>query len=139
MSAKELLELYSRKTSQIEALQAKIAEMRALAEKCTTVLIFTPGGGSGNRSRLEEFVVKIDSMEQQLGILWEERGGIFIDIMNLLDAMPTEKYRRVLELRYLEMKTFNDIAAELIVSRPLVYKLHGGALEEAEMIHSKNI
>ena len=139
MNAREFLEQYLRKTEQIEALQDKIAEIRACAEKCTSVLSPTPGGNAHNDSRLEQLVVKIDSMEQQLGILWEERGGIFIDIMNLLDAMPTEKYRRVLELRYLEMKTFNDIAAELIVSRPLVYKLHGGALEEAEMIHSKNI
>ena len=136
MSAKELLELYSRKTSQIEALQAKIAEMRALAEKCTTVLSFTPGGGSGNRSRLEEFVVKIDSMEQQLGILWEERGGIFIDIMNLLDAMPTEKYRRVLELRYLEGKTFREIASTLYLCEKQVYRLHSKALENAETVYA---
>ena len=139
MSAKQLLESYGNKTREIEALQNKIAEMRVLSERCTSMLHLAPGGNAYNDSRLEEFIARIDEMERRLGSLWEERGGIFIDIMNLLNAVPNEKYRRVLELRYLEMKTFNDIAAELIVSRPLVYKLHGGALEEAEMIHSKNI
>ena len=137
MSAKQLLESYGNKTREIEALQNKISEMRVLSERCTSMLHLAPGGNAYNDSRLEEFIARIDEMERRLGSLWEERGGIFIDIMNLLNAVPNEKYRRVLELRYLEMKTFNDIAAELIVSRPYAYEINQAAIQAAEAVIEK--
>lgn len=135
MGAKQLLEAYGNKTREIEALQNKITEMRVLSERCTSMLHLAPGGNAYNDSRLEEFIARIDEMERCLGSLWEERGGIFIDIMNLLDAMPTEKYRRVLELRYLERKTFRDISATLYLCEKQVYRLHNKALEDAENVY----
>ena len=137
MSAKQLLESYGNKTREIEALQNKISEMRVLSERCTSMLHLAPGGNAYNDSRLEEFIARIDEMERRLGSLWEERGGIFIDIMNLLNAVPNEKYRRVLELRYVESCSFSEITAKLFLSRTRVYELHSAALEEAERVFLK--
>ena len=132
MNAREFLEQYLRKTEQIEALQDKIAEIRACAEKCTSVLRPTPGGIAHNDSRLEQLVVKIDSMEQQLGILWEERGRIYIETVSLLCDISDERCRQVLEKRYLESETFKAIEEDLYISAAHVYRLHNRGLELAE-------
>ena len=134
MNAREFLEQYLRKTEQIEALQDKIAEIRACAEKCTSVLSPTPGGNAHNDSRLEQLVVKIDSMEQQLGILWEERGRIYIEIVKILCTMPTDICRQILEMRYLEGQTFTEISEALAYSERHIYRLHLQGSCEAENI-----
>ena len=137
MNAREYLEQYLRKTEQIEALQDKIAEIRACAEKCTSVLSPTPGGNAHNDSRLEQLVVKIDSMEQQLGILWEERGRIYIEIVTLLCEIPTDACRRLLELRYLEGKTYDEIAEEILMGNTYIYRTLRQGIQETEAILEK--
>lgn len=134
MTAKEHLEQYKHKTLQIEALQSKIREIRALAEKCTSVLSLTPGGNAHNDSRLEELVVKINTMEEQLGILWEERGGIFIDTVNLISEIPDERCRQILEKHYLELKPFSSIEDELYISSAHIYRLHTKGLAYVERL-----
>ena len=137
MNAREFLEQYLRKTEQIEALQDKIAEIRACAEKCTSVLSPTPGGNAHNDSRLEQLVVKVDSMEQQLGVLWEERGRIYIETVNLLCAMPTDICRQILQQRYLDGKTFTEISEDLAWSERKIYKMHQQGLDETDCLLKK--
>ena len=137
MSAKQLLESYGNKTREIEALQNKISEMRVLSERCTSMLHLAPGGNAYNDSRLEEFIARIDEMERRLGSLWEERGGIFIDIMNLLCELPSEMSRKVLTMRYIEGKTYDDIAAETMMCKTLAYNKTQQGVREAEVILKK--
>ena len=137
MNAREFLEQYLRKTEQIEALQDKIAEIRACAEKCTSVLSPTPGGIAHNDSRLEQLVVKIDSMEQQLGILWEERGRIYIEIVSLLCEIPTDICRQLLMLRYLEGFSIEEITEQVEWGKSYIYKMLNQGLEETEQLLKK--
>lgn len=137
MQIRQFMEQYGRKTEEIEALQAKIAELRAHAEKCTSVLSLAPGGNAYNDSRMEALVVKINDLEQQLGILWEERGGVYIDIVSLLSEISDERCRRVLEMRYLELELFEDIANDLAISFTTVYRIHRTGLEAAQKVLKK--
>ena len=137
MQIRQFMEQYGRKTEEIEALQAKIAELRAHAEKCTSVLSLAPGGNAYNDSRMEALVVKINDLEQQLGILWEERGRIYIETVSLLCEIPTDICRQLLMLRYLEGFSIEEITEQVEWGKSYIYKMLNQGLEETEQLLKK--
>lgn len=53
-------------------------------------------------------------------------------IISQIDSMENETYYRVLVARYIENKTFEDIASEMKYSWRQIIRIHGRALQEFE-------
>lgn len=132
------MEQYGRKTEQLASVLEQIEDLRALAEKSTTVLSQVPGGSGMNDSRIEALVVKISELEEQLGRLWKERDKKYIDILNVIKELPDNRCRKVLEKRYLELMMFDSIADALGRTTRYIYTLHDIGLKDAEKILQKN-
>jgi hypothetical protein len=82
-------------------------------------------------------VDKILKMESKIDNLIDE----YVDKKNLIisqiDSMENEIYYEILFARYIEKKTFEKIADEMMYSWRQIIRLHGKALQEFEKIYGK--
>lgn len=132
MTAKEYLGRYKTLNLEINVKLERIQRERARAEKCTSVLTGMPrGGGTDWTETAAKLIVKereLDHYIDQLLLLKDE-------IQAVIDQVPDEKERRLLEMRYLEEKSWSDIAADLGVAESTVRgKMHERALEKTQYI-----
>lgn len=126
--AKRELEAAYHINQNIEEKLDQIAELRTIAEKVTPVLSDMPKGGN-TTSRVEDMAIKIADLEME----------IFEDI-NTLIALKRSLYRAIngltdreaitiLEMRYLNHKTWDEIADCVHTSLRNVHNMHGRALQ----------
>jgi hypothetical protein len=96
-----------------------------------------PGGGSGDIHSGESILLKIDAIEREIDgkidTLLDLRGAIAGSIA----AVEDREQRMLLELRYLDGETFEEIAEEMHVSVRHTTRLHGYALEKISVEEEK--
>lgn len=112
----------------IQTKAEEIAELRALAEKCTPSLTGMPGG-SHEQDKLSRIVAMIVDKEEELG----EDARRQLDLMNeiglTISKVKSNKHREVLEQRYLAFANWDYIADRLGYEKRWVYKIHEEALK----------
>lgn len=127
MTAKQYL-MQSYKISQrLEAKCARLAELRALAERTTPILTGMPGG-SGGASKLEDAVIRIADMEAEIAEEYNQATQLLQEITGVIRAVQDEDERTLLELRYLAYRNWAEIADAMFTSERTVYRIHGQAL-----------
>lgn len=122
---------------QIDVKCEQLEQLKALATKVTATMSDISAKPSGVSRSMENSVDKIIMLQNELNAdinrfidLKREANGIIRQIQN-------EKYRRVLESRYLLGKTWESIAVDMDMTYQGVCYLHGGALQEAEKFFPK--
>lgn len=82
-------------------------------------------------------VAKVLKIESKIDELIDE----YVDKKNLIisqiDSIENETYYEILFARYIEKKTFEKIADEMMYSWRQIIRLHGKALQEFEKIYGK--
>lgn len=82
-------------------------------------------------------VAKVLKIESKIDELIDE----YVDKKNLIisqiDSIENEIYYEILFARYIEKKTFEKIADEMMYSWRQIIRLHGKALQEFEKIYGK--
>lgn len=82
-------------------------------------------------------VAKVLKIESKIDELIDE----YVDKKNLIisqiDSMENETYYEILFARYIEKKTFEKIADEMMYSWRQIIRLHGAALQEFEKMYGK--
>lgn len=108
-----------RKTEERDRLQAKLTAARG------SKLTGMPRGGSYDWTTTAAKVADIDrAICEEIGELCR----IKREVNAAIDAVEDAKYRRVLELRYRNYMTWEQIAQEMHFELRWVYELHGRAL-----------
>lgn len=117
---------------QIDVKCEQLERLKALATKVTATMSDVSAKPSGVSRSMENSVDKIIMLQNELNAdidrfidLKREANGIIRQIQN-------EKYRRVLENRYMLGRTWESIAVEMGITYQGVCKLHGRALQEAK-------
>lgn len=128
MNAKEYLERISGLDRRINSLINRRDEMKTLAERCTVSLSAAPGSGGDGRS-LENTVQKILLLEQQIDEEIERLVGIKAETLYLISRMDDIRLENLLEMRYVEGKSWAEIETELDFSEGWTGKLHKEALK----------
>lgn len=133
MIAKEYLSqalwLDQRINSKLEQLET----LRALAMKVTANLTEEKvSGGNNTKSHMENTVVKIIDLENEINEDIDRLVDIKADIMETINQVDDPIKQIILEMRYINGKTWEDVARELRFDRRWVLRLHGGALKEIE-------
>lgn len=116
-------------------LNKEIEELRAtkinIWERCTRVTptySTEPGGGSPNPHKNDALVAFGEAIDKRCAELAKVSGEIFNAICSLpLDA-ENNKYRRLLQYRYLNFCTFEEIAVMMHYSWRHVHRIHAEAL-----------
>lgn len=119
-------------------INAKLAErdrLKAMLTKITpTLRDDAVPGGHGSQDKLSDAVAKIVDLEAEI----DREIDSFVDARNTvtrtIDSVEDERLHRVLAGRYIQCKTWEQIACDMGRSYQWVCKLHGTALQEVDKI-----
>jgi len=111
----------------IQTKYEEIAELRSIAEKCTSSITGMPGG-SHESDKLSGLVAKIVDKQIELGDEVQRQINLLNEIEKVIADVESAKHREVLEQRYLAFGTWDTIANRLCYEKRWVYKIHEEAL-----------
>ncbi len=127
MTAKEYLRRCYHLQGLIRAKKEKIAQLRERAVSCNNRLSFEPRAQSGG-DRMSAAVAKICDLEVRLALDELRLAELEAEIIGRIDALEVLDYRRLLTLRYVNYKKWEEIALEMHYSYRRIHELHSRAL-----------
>lgn len=127
MTAKEYLQQYKLLDNRINAKCEQLARLRELSTKVSSA----QGGGApgGVSDRVGSIVAKICDAEREINAMIDRLIDLKAEIEHTIAAVPDETLRHLLELRYINGKTFEQIAVDMFYTYQWVCVLHGRALK----------
>ena len=131
MTTKEYLRQAPRLDMIIDLKLAQVERLKSLRERVTASFSETPkGGGCGDR--VAEVTAKIYSMLEDINRDIDAYVDLKADIRKLVSKVQDERYRMVLEYRYLCSYNWEEIAKAMSYDERHVTKLHGWALNHID-------
>ena len=114
---------------QIDAGFERIQQLRALAERRTAVYGREKVGGSGAADSRMDVVARIVDAERELDAKIDRMLALRAEIQETISRVGDERMRVLLELRYLNGRTWEDVAEEMNYTTRNIYNLHSAALK----------
>ena len=133
MTSKEFLDQGYRIDVMINAKVEQITSLRSMLTKLNVGLTDMPKNPNKGGSNVEDTVVRIVSLEEEVNRAIEKLVGIKDAIMKAIDAVPDQQERMLLTLRYLNYKTWEEIAFELNCTVRYVHVIHSRALNSIKV------
>ena len=130
MTAKQYLKQARYLDERINTKITQVSSLHDLATKATSTLSDMPGGSTRNTHRMEDIIIKILMLENEINTDIDRLVDLKNEILSVLNRIDDAECRLLLEKRYLNWESWEDIAAELCVSTPSVYRLHEKALKK---------
>lgn len=138
MGAKQYLEQAKRLDDLINAKLEQIDKLRALAEKITTEYTGSEKVDSTHRNdQLARTVAKIVDLEHELNEEIDEAVNLKIYIKRLINQIDNNEYKVLLFLRYINMRTWEEIAEKMNFAVSWIYVKHDKAIEELEKVYKR--
>lgn len=127
MTAKEYL---SRYRTLNDSINAKLAQVEELRRKAQTV---SGGSGTGVHSsqpydRIGEITGRLVDLEREINREIDRCIDLQLEISAAIAAVPDERLRTLLEYKYINGYTLEQIAVCMNYSYPQICRLHGRAL-----------
>lgn len=136
--AKRYLQQIKLYDSHINTKIEEVHHLKAIATKITPTLKQDVVSGGGSQDKLSEAVAKIVDLEAEI----DREIDHFIDARNTvtatIDKVKDARLHKILNMRYVRHKTWEQIACEMGISYQWVCKLHGIALQTVEKILKKS-
>lgn len=120
MTAKEYLMQYREAMRRTQAITAHLAELRAVCEQLRTE--------DGHRIALDKAVAELVDAEAKTAAEVDRLTVLEAEIIGAIDRVP-EPYRTLLYERYINGKTWEQVAVDMHYSYRGVTKMHGRALQ----------
>lgn len=126
MTAKEYLTQYRTLNVRINA---KLEQKQQLFELATSVAPSSDHGHGGSVSdKVGRTVTKILALEQEINADIDRLVVLRQEIESTIAGVPEERLRLLLELKYINGRTWEDVAELLKLSTVQVWRLHKAAL-----------
>lgn len=120
-----------RKTDRlIQRLSSTVATLRSSLNAQSYDLKPDKVQGSSAKSPFESTVIKIIDLEEQINARIDELVSMKQEAFDRIRNVPDFDQQNILIGRYIQLKEWDDIAAELKFSAKWILKLHGKALLE---------
>ena len=137
MTAKDYLNRYRFLN---DGINAKLMQVEDLRSKAQTV---SGGNSTGTHSsqpydRIGEITAKIVDLEREINEEIDRLVDIQREIRKAIAAVPEERLRTLLEYKYLNLLSLEEIAVHMNYSYPQICRLHGRALQSVKMIWNDN-
>jgi hypothetical protein len=110
----------------------QVQSLRDLATKATSTLSDVPPSGSRNVHRMEDIITKMIDLENEINGDIDKLVDLKSEITSVINGVENTTYRVLLELRYLCLKTWEEIAAEMNYDCRYLLKVHGKALKAVD-------
>ena len=130
MTAKEYLNQAYHIDHRIESKLSQIESLKNLATRVTSVFSDMPHSSSSDNQRLEKTIAEIIDLENEVSTDIGRLINLKREIKNIINQVQNEKYRILLELRYLNFLTWEQIAVNLNFSIQHTYRIHDKALKK---------
>lgn len=130
MTAKEYMEQARYLDMQINSKIEQVRTLNELATKVTTVYSDMPHSPNRNTGRMEETIAKIIDLESEIDRDIDASVDLKREIQTVINNIEDEKYRVLLELRYINQKSWEEIANQLGYDLRYTHKIHGRALQK---------
>ena len=136
MTAKEYLRQLKTLDNIINAKLLEKERMRALATKVTSSLgERVQSGGSGG---FESILIKICELEKFIEADIDKLVDLRDEASGLIDKLNNSNHKAVLSMYYVSNATFEQIAEYMNYSVAGIFKVHGYALREFDIIFQKD-
>ena len=130
MTAKQFLKQARYLDERINTKIAQVSSLHDLATKATATLSDMPGSPTRNTHRMEDIIIKILMLENEINNDIDHLVDLKESILAVIKAVDDEECRLLLEKRYLNLESWEDIAAEMCTGIDNIYRLHNKALKK---------
>ena len=113
---------------EMERKQTRIDTLRRFAQQLTAPLQEVKIKSSPDPARFQALLAEAADEEKELKKLEEKRVQAVTEAVLVFSALPDERMIRILELRYLEERSWEEIAEEMYMSESWTLKLHKAAV-----------
>ena len=146
MNAKEYLNQARLLDQRINTKLERIARLRALTEKATSITDKEPVSHTRNVTSLQDQVIRLIEEENSLNEAINHLVDLKSEVSEVLSLIHDPDCQLVLELRYLCFRSWDEISSVMNYHVRTVYKIHGRALQklndvlnssEFQVIHEK--
>lgn len=137
MTAKEYLEQVGNKEIYVRNLQKKIERLRKVLDSAGAVQYDTTKvRATHTTDKINDLYAKMDEQQlvDNLMIDLDEFKKKVSDEINQLDD---ERYKNILHQKYIEMKTWKEIAIDMSYNVRYLFRIHGVALNEFYKMYNK--
>ena len=134
MNAKEFLSRAYRLETRIANKNEQIYRLRALAERVTASYGREAVSRSRNTDSMADSIARISEMETALKNKVDELVAVRKEITDIIDQVPDINCQTLLELRYLCMRSWDEISEIIGMSSAHIFRLHMEALKLVEKI-----
>ena len=132
MTAKEYLRQALDIDRRIAEKREQAAHLKAMATNVTSTISDMPGSASRNNHRLEDIMSRLADMEKEIDESLGRLINLKLEITQTIWRLEDTNCRTLLEMRYIQFKSWEEIAVAMNVSIRCVHMRHAKALELLE-------
>ena len=129
MTAKEYLERPEAIAREIRRKQARTETLKRLATRLGPALSDIRVQTTPDPTRVQGFLAEAADEEREIALLEEKLQEALCDSARLIARLPSEEMARILERRYLDRWSWEEIIEEMDISRTQVFERHRTALD----------
>ena len=133
MKAKDYLSQAYKLNHRIDCKLRQTENLRDLATRATASIHAERVSGTKQRSPMENAIVKLIDLEYEINSDIDSLVDMKREIAVVISKLSSPSHKILLELRYLEGKTWDEIAKAMDYDLRWIYRLHGKALKEIEV------
>jgi DNA-directed RNA polymerase specialized sigma subunit len=111
----------------------EVGRLRSKLTRITQVLTAEPRGGGTIYGKTEEILAKIVDLEKEIDADVDRLIYIRDNIKAIIEAVEDDRERLLLQYRYLDGRTFEEIAVQMHYSWRQIHRLHSRALTNLKM------
>ena len=115
---------------EIERKQMRIETLRRFAEHLTSPLREVRVKSTPDPTRMQALLAEAADEEKQLPLLEAELEQALAAAAIMVSTLPDERLVHLMELRYLEGRSWEEVAAEMGYSQSQMFKLHRAAMSQ---------
>lgn len=123
-----------------QRINSKLEQKKQLETLATRVTVdFTKekvSGGRSTNSPMEDATVKLIDLCYEINEDIDKLVGLKAEILETISKVDDPVSQLLLQMRYIEGKTWEDVASALNYNNRTVFKIHGRALKEIEKIQN---
>jgi DNA-directed RNA polymerase specialized sigma subunit len=127
------LKRYINLDREIERKLEEVARLRSKLARVTEVFTEEPKGGGSIYGKTEGIIAKIVDLEKEIDADVDRLIYIRDNIKAIIEAVEDDRERLLLQYRYLDGRTFEEIAVQMHYSWRQIHRLHSRALTNLKM------
>lgn len=123
--------------TQVDCMLSNVDSLRESLLRITPTLKQDVVTGGSSHDRMSSTIAKIVDLEKEINVKVDAYIDKKAQIISLLEKVRNPDYLKVLQLRYIDYNTFEEMALEMHYSHCWICRLHGRALQTFAKIMDK--